>query len=66
MSADKSKTAYEMVQDITWGMANRWQDMPLFHQRLALFETLAHLELMTLDGRLEKFTRDSVIYHRQT
>jgi glyoxylase-like metal-dependent hydrolase (beta-lactamase superfamily II) len=60
------KTAYEIVQEITWGVAESWQDMPLFHQRLALFETLAHLELMTTDGRLRKVNRDSIIHYQQT
>ena len=63
---NKPETAYEIVQNITWSMSNRWQDIPPFHQRLALFETVAHLELMTIDGRLEKFTEDGIIYHRQT
>jgi glyoxylase-like metal-dependent hydrolase (beta-lactamase superfamily II) len=63
---DEPKTAYDIVQVVTWGVSNSWQEMPLFHQRLALFETLAHLELMTIDGRLRKVSRDSVIYYQQT
>jgi len=62
----KPKTAYEIVQEITWGVAESWQDMPPFHQRLALFETLAHLELMTVSGRLEELSKNGIIYYRQT
>ncbi len=60
------KTAYEIVQEITWGVAESWQEMPPFHQRLALFETLAHLELMTVSGQLKELSKNGIIYYRQT
>ncbi|MFC1971157.1 hypothetical protein ACFLV0_04425 [Chloroflexota bacterium] len=39
--------------------------MPLFHKRLAIFETMAHLDLMTINGQTGKLSRDNVIYYRQ-
>jgi len=60
------KTAYQIVKELTWGGGTGWQDMPFFHERLAIFETLAHLELMTINGQIGKLSRDSIIYYRQT
>ena len=60
------KTAYQIVKELTWGGGTGWQDMPFFHKRLAIFETLAHLELMTINGQTGKLSRDSIIYYRQT
>ncbi len=60
------KTAYQIARRITWGIADSWQNMPSFHQRMAIFETLAHLELMTVNGWVDKISRDSVIYYQQT
>lgn len=59
------KTAYQIAVKSSWGEWHRWQDIPAFHKRLALFETLAHLEMMTVDGRLGRLTKDSIIYYRQ-
>ena len=60
------KTAYQISREVTWGVNASWQDLPHFHQRMAIFETLAHLELMTSSHRAEKITRDGMIYYRQT
>ncbi len=60
------KTAYQIVKELTWGGGTGWQDMPFFHKRLAIFETLAHLELMAINGQTGKLSRDSIIYYRQT
>jgi glyoxylase-like metal-dependent hydrolase (beta-lactamase superfamily II) len=61
----EAKTACQIAREITWGITADWDDIPSFHQRLAISETLAHLELMTVDGRLRKFTRDGIIYYQQ-
>jgi len=60
------KTAYLVAADVTWGVNSRWQDLPDFHKRMAIFETLSHLEMMTAEGRLQKQSVDDVIYYRQT
>jgi glyoxylase-like metal-dependent hydrolase (beta-lactamase superfamily II) len=60
------KTAYQIAREITWSIADKWQNIPLFHRRMAVFETLSHLELMANNGRIDKISRDSMIYYRQT
>jgi glyoxylase-like metal-dependent hydrolase (beta-lactamase superfamily II) len=61
----RPKTACQIARKISWGVTSDWQDIPFFHQRLAISETLAHLEYMTINGQLEKITRDGIIYYRQ-
>jgi glyoxylase-like metal-dependent hydrolase (beta-lactamase superfamily II) len=59
------KTAYQIAKEITWGDNSRWQNLPIFHQRMAIFETLAHLEMMAADSRLDKLSKKGIIYYRQ-
>jgi len=60
------KTAYQISGYVTWGTNATWHDLPLFHKRMAIFETLAHLELMTVNGQVNKNARNGIIYYRQT
>ena len=64
--AFKPKTAYRIAQEITWGDNNGWQDLPPFHTRMAIFETLAHLEMMAADSRINKLPKGDIIYYGQT
>ncbi len=66
MVKDEPKTAYDIAMDVTWGVNASWQDLPNFHKRMAIFETLAHLELMVANSQVKKLSQDSVIYYRQT
>jgi glyoxylase-like metal-dependent hydrolase (beta-lactamase superfamily II) len=59
------KTAYQISGYVTWGTNATWHDLPLFHRRMAIFETLAHLELMTVNGQVSKTARNGIIYYRQ-
>jgi glyoxylase-like metal-dependent hydrolase (beta-lactamase superfamily II) len=59
------KTTYLIAQKITWSDNGSWNDLPLFHQRMAIFETLAHLEMMAAEGRVDKLPRQGIIYYRQ-
>lgn len=63
---DSPKTAYQISTEITWEGADDWQDMSHFHKRLAIFETLAHLKLMMINGQTGKISRGGIIYYRQT
>jgi glyoxylase-like metal-dependent hydrolase (beta-lactamase superfamily II) len=61
------KTAYQISTELTWltdikGVS--WQDLDLWNQRLAIAETVAHLESMRFAGRADKFFSDSVAYYR--
>ena len=61
----RTKTAYQIAQQISWGDHNEWQDLPPFHQRMAIFETMSHLEMMAADNRVDKLPRDNIIYYGQ-
>jgi glyoxylase-like metal-dependent hydrolase (beta-lactamase superfamily II) len=61
---DEPKTAFQIAMEVTWGVSARWQDLPNFHKRMAIFETLAHLEWITAGGRIEKLSQDGMIYYR--
>ncbi|OGO22142.1 MAG: hypothetical protein A2144_00965 [Chloroflexi bacterium RBG_16_50_9] len=59
------QTAYQIARGLVWGIAFAWPEMPAFHKRLAISETLAHLTFMVDDGRLKQIARDGMIYYRQ-
>ena len=61
----ETKNTYEIAQEITWGTGSKWSDLPAFHQRMAVFETRAHLEMMTSEGYLDVLPRKGIIYYRQ-
>ena len=63
------QTAYQISHNITWmpemgGVS--FQDLAPWDKRMAVSETLAHLEAMRVDGRVNKSTSDSIIYYQQT
>ena len=63
------KTAYQISTKITWmpelgGVS--FQDLASWDKRMAVAETLAHLEAMRVDGRIVKSPRDSIIYYQPT
>ena len=65
----EAKTAYQIAKAIIWLAAIGGvglQDLPPLHQRLAMLETLSHLEAMRFKGRLDKFSREGIIYYQQT
>lgn len=63
------KTAYQISTEITWmpklGGVN-WQSLAPWDKGLAVSETLAHLEALRIDGKVDKFAADSVIYYQRT
>ena len=63
------KTGYQIATEIVWmpdigGIS--WQDLAPLDKRLALLETLAHLESMRVDRKVDKFFRNNTIYHCHT
>jgi glyoxylase-like metal-dependent hydrolase (beta-lactamase superfamily II) len=64
--ASEPKTAYRIAGDVTWATSARWQDLPLIHKRMAIFETLSHLEFMVARRKISKTSKDGIIYYRQT
>ena len=63
--AIQSRTAYRIAGEITWGDGNSWGDLPPFHKRMAIFETIAHLEMLAADSRVDKLPKKGIIYYRQ-
>ena len=61
----ETKNTYDIAQEITRGTGSKWSDLPAFHQRMAVFETRAHLEMMTSEGYLDVLPRKGIIYYRQ-
>ena len=52
--------------ELTWmpgNRANGWQNLSFLDRRLALLETIAHLEFMRTEGKVDKSTRDTLIYY---
>ena len=65
----KPKTAYQISTGITWmsdisGVG--WQNLASWDKRMAVMETIAHLEAMRFDGKVNKFFKDNTIYYRHT
>ncbi|MFC2001760.1 MBL fold metallo-hydrolase [Chloroflexota bacterium] len=65
----EQKTAYQIAKEIKWVPSKggiKLEKLPPLHKRLALMETLAHLEYMRTEDRISKFSRDIIIYYQQT
>ncbi len=64
----EAKTAYRIASEITW-MGDRsgasWDGLEPWHRRMAVLETLSHLEAMSADGRLDKQTTGDIVYYRR-
>jgi len=63
------QTAYQISTEITWMPALggvRFRDLAPWDKRMAVAETLAHLEAMRVDARVAKSPRDSVVYYQRT
>jgi glyoxylase-like metal-dependent hydrolase (beta-lactamase superfamily II) len=62
---EEPATAYRVAREITWGDNSRWHDLPDFHKRMAVFETLSHLEMMASEGVITRLPGKGIIYYRQ-
>ncbi len=61
-----SKTAFQLTTEITWvhdANGVGWDKLGLWDKRMAILETLSHLEAMRARGKLDKFTKDDIIYY---
>jgi glyoxylase-like metal-dependent hydrolase (beta-lactamase superfamily II) len=58
------RNTYQIARELTWGSGSRFYDLPEFHQRMAIFETLAHLEMLTAEGNLDLLPGKGVKYYR--
>jgi len=62
---EEPATAYRVAREIPWGDNSRWLDLPDFHKRMAVFETLSHLEMMAADSVITRLPGKGIIYYRQ-
>ena len=63
---DDMKTGYQIASEIPWvpeGNAVSFQDLSALDKRLAVLETLAHLQLLTTEGKIKKVTKDGIIFY---
>ena len=55
------KTAFNIAQGTTWYMP--WEELPSYSKRMAVTETLAHLELLLARDILTKNMRDGIFWY---
>ena len=63
----KPKTAYHIATEITWMSDTSgvgWVKLDAWNKRMAVSETLSHLEAMKANKEVDKFVRDDIIYYR--
>ena len=57
------KSAYEISSQITWNVKDSdWENLPPLSKRLAVMETLAHLEHMRWEGKVQKIFQDDFVF----
>jgi glyoxylase-like metal-dependent hydrolase (beta-lactamase superfamily II) len=62
---DKPATSFQIAQKVPWGLKNSWSSLPDFHKRMAILETLAHLEMMSAKGQVDRLPGDDIMLFRQ-
>ena len=66
---DDPKTAYQIATEIPWvpdeGGIN-FQDLPPLDRRLAVLETLAHIQLLATEGKVNEVVRNRISLYRAT
>jgi len=63
---DDEETAYAVAGRLPWrGSADGWRALAPFDRRMALTETVAHLEHLALQGRLTRDRRDGLVRYRR-
>jgi glyoxylase-like metal-dependent hydrolase (beta-lactamase superfamily II) len=63
----EAKTAFQLSTEITWlhdANGVGWHKLGSWDKRMAILETLAHLEAMRAKGELDKFSRENILYYR--
>jgi glyoxylase-like metal-dependent hydrolase (beta-lactamase superfamily II) len=60
--ADEPYTAWEISSRVTWDN-NRtgWEQLPPLQKRLAVMETVAHLEYMKWEGKVQRITKEGQV-----
>lgn len=62
--AGEPRTAFQIASGIKWSSDGKsWEKLPPLHRRMAMTETLAHLEMLYAQGDLQKSTRDGLVWY---
>ena len=60
--AKEPRSAYEISSQITWNVPGMvWEQLPPLHKRSAVMETIAHLECLRWDGKVQRIIKDSFV-----
>jgi Zn-dependent hydrolases, including glyoxylases len=58
-------TSYEIASHMTWSMRGKdWTEFPLHQKWFAVGETLSHLDLLLLEGKIEKHLDNEMFRYR--
>lgn len=61
---DRPRNAYEISSRITWNVPGlAWEKFPPLHKRGAITETIAHLECMRWEGKVERVLEGDVLWY---
>lgn len=63
--ADEPGTSFQIAQEVRWGTKGSWSSLPDFHKRMAILETLAHLEMMAAQGRVDRLPGEDIMLFRR-
>jgi glyoxylase-like metal-dependent hydrolase (beta-lactamase superfamily II) len=56
------RTAWEISPQVTWDIgATGWAQLPPLQKRMAVMETIAHLEYMRWEGSVQKIVQDGLV-----
>lgn len=62
---NKSRTSFQIAQEVSWGFKGTWQSLPDFHKRIAILETLAHLEMLATRGQVDRLPGEDIMLFQQ-
>jgi glyoxylase-like metal-dependent hydrolase (beta-lactamase superfamily II) len=62
---DKARTSFQVAQEVSWGLKGSWSSLPDFHKRMAILETLAHLEMMAVRGEVDRLPGADIMLFRK-
>ncbi len=63
------KTAYQVSESITWLPESgkvKFHDLAHWDQRMAVSETIAHLQALRADGTIRRYASDGIVYYQLT
>jgi glyoxylase-like metal-dependent hydrolase (beta-lactamase superfamily II) len=62
---DSAGTSFQVAHQVSWGLKGSWSSLPDFHKRMAVLETLAHLEMMAADGQVDRLPGQDIMLFRR-